>query len=275
MTGSCPPGADEPHILILGGTGEARQLARDLARWGSVNFTSSLAGRVRDPAMPVGRVRVGGFGGVDGLRAYLRAGHVTAVIDATHPFARHMSANADLACAAENIPRVVLRRPGWCEDSAHDDLRWHRVPTIEQVPTLISTIVHAGRTVFLTTGRLDLSVFSGDNHHHYLVRTVDTPDPGDLPPSHTLVLSRGPYTYDAELALMTKHDVTMLVTKDSGGDLTVAKLHAARELGIPVAVVERPPVPPGSTCVSNTTQALEWLTRALRIDHPAETVTAG
>jgi precorrin-6A/cobalt-precorrin-6A reductase len=264
--------AEQDLVLVLGGTGEARALAAALASRLDLRFVSSLAGRVRDPALPVGDVRIGGFGGIAGLSEYLRSQPVAAVVDATHPFAATISAHADAACLEVGVPRVVLRRPTW---SAELSAGWHRVATITEAPAQIAELAPASSCVFLTTGRRDISVFAADGLHRYLVRTVDPPDSKAMPPNSRLLLARGPYTVEGERALMVEHDVRVLVTKDSGGELTSAKLHAARELGVPVVVVSRPPVPPGSTCVPDVAEVLRWLDRTLGVGYPATPADVG
>ena len=237
-------------MLVLGGTAEARALAAELHRRG-VPFVSSLAGRVSNPALPVGEVRIGGFGGVDGLARYLAQERITHVVDATHPFAATMTAHAARAC--HEVPLVVLRRAGWTPRPGD---RWARVPSIT-VAAERAAAAGPG-TVFLTTGRRDLGAFAGDDRHEYLIRTVDPPA-GPAPPRTTLLLARGPYTVDGERALMREHGVRLLVTKDSGGELTVAKLDAARELGLPVVVVDRPPLPDGVRAVETVEAVLSQL----------------
>ena len=240
------------RVLVLGGTGEARELARRLVERGD-DVTSSLAGRVTRPALPVGGVRIGGFGGVDGLAAHLRDTRPDIVVDATHPFAATITAHAAQATAATSTPLLVLRRPGW---TAGPDDRWTRVPTIGAAAEHVR--MSPLGTVFLTTGRRDLAAFAADDAHAFLVRTVDPPD-GPTPPSMTLLLDRGPYLLERELELMRTHDVQLLVTKDSGGALTVAKLAAARELGLPVLVVDRPALPAGVTALDTVDALLNRL----------------
>jgi len=234
------------RVLLLGGTGEARALAGVLHSAG-IDVVSSLAGRVSNPALPVGEVRIGGFGGIDGLVSYLRESSIDAVVDATHPFAATITAHAAAACAVAGVPLLVLQRPAWPGDPG-----WTRVADIRAAASAVRSA--APGTVFLTTGKRDLSVFSDDADHHFLIRAVDPPD-GALPPSHTVMLDRGPYTLDGEVALMREHDVTLLVTKDSGGSMTVAKLDAARVLGIRVLVVDRPPLPAGVVVVETVPDA--------------------
>jgi precorrin-6A/cobalt-precorrin-6A reductase len=245
------------RVLILGGTGEARALALALNGRVGIEFESSLAGRVTNPALPVGAVRIGGFGGAAGLSSYLVDGGFTAVVDATHPFAATITANAATACGSLELPLVIVRRPGWISGSA-DDWRW--VPDIGAAAALVSSM-EVG-CVWLTTGRRDLAAFAGDDRHRYLVRTVDPPV-GPVPQQMTLLLDRGPYSVTGEQALLTEHGVDVLVTKDSGGDMTSAKLVAARERGIPVVVVERPALPAGVKAVESVADALSWLDRML------------
>jgi precorrin-6A/cobalt-precorrin-6A reductase len=237
------------RILILGGTGEARELAAALVAAG-IDVLSSLAGRVRDPRLPEGPVRIGGFGGADGLAAFLEAEGITAVVDATHPFAAGITANAAAAAAAAGVPLLVLRRPGWDADPS-----WQAVADIGQAAAAVRD--WPGRAVFLTTGRRDLAVFAGDDRHEFLVRTVDPPD-GPVPERMTLILDRGPYTVDGETALMREHGIGLLVSKDSGGPMTAAKLQAAGDLGVQVVMVQRPPLPEGAAAVATVPGAVRW-----------------
>jgi precorrin-6A/cobalt-precorrin-6A reductase len=244
------------RVLILGGTGEARALAGALHDRPGVEVVSSLAGRVSNPALPVGEVRIGGFGGVAGLVEYLRSAHIDAVVDATHPFAATISAHAADAAVTAGCPLLALRRAGWTEQ--HGDV-WTRVPDIEAAATVVALLPPG--CVFVTTGRRDLAAFAADDRHDYLVRTVDPPT-GQLPGRMTLLLDRGPYTVEGEVGLMRQHDVIALVTKDSGGAMTYAKLVAARDRGIPVVMVERPPLPPDVAAVATVEDAIAWLDSA-------------
>ena len=237
------------RVLILGGTGEARELAAELVAAG-VDVLSSLAGRVRQPRLPDGPVRVGGFGGAAGLAAFLRAEGITAVVDATHPFAGTITASAARAAAQAGVPLLVLRRPEW-ETAPSWDL-------VADIGAAAATVrAWPGESVFLTTGRRDLDVFAADDRHRFLVRAVDPPD-GPVPPRMALVLDRGPYTVEGESALMREHGVGLLVTKNSGGPMTAAKLQAARDLGVQVLLVQRPPVPEGSVVVATVAEAASW-----------------
>jgi precorrin-6A/cobalt-precorrin-6A reductase len=240
------------RILILGGTGEARELATALVTAG-IDVLSSLAGRVRDPRLPDGPVRIGGFGGASGLVAFLQAEGITAVVDATHPFASGITASAAEAAARARVPLLVLRRPAWDADPA-----WEAVPDIRAAAVTVER--WAGQAAFLTTGRRDLAAFAADSQHRFLVRTVDPPD-GPLPARMTLILDRGPYTVDAETALMREHDIGLLVTKNSGGPMTAAKLQAARDLGVGVVMVQRPPLPAGTVAVATADEAVGWVGR--------------
>jgi precorrin-6A/cobalt-precorrin-6A reductase len=234
-------------VLLLGGTGEARALAAGLVDAG-VEVVSSLAGRLADPLLPVGAVRTGGFGGVPGLTDWLREHTPTAVVDATHPFAAGMTANAAAACAATGTRLLRLQRPGWTPGPGDD---WTFVDDLAQAATTVRG------TAFLTTGRQGVGAFAG-LPGRVLVRCVDPPtDP--LPAGATLLLARGPFSVADELALMQEHAVDVVVSKDSGGPMTAAKLVAARQLGIPVVLVRRPPLPAGVAVVPTVEEALAWL----------------
>ncbi|MFJ4690309.1 cobalt-precorrin-6A reductase [Streptomyces sp. NPDC088766] len=240
------------HVLVLGGTTEARELAAALAARPGVRVTSSLAGRVSRPGALVGDVRSGGFGGADGLAAWLAEHAVDAVVDATHPFAAGITANAARAATAAGRPLTVLRRPGWRPGPGD---RWHPVGSLAEAAQLLPRL---GGRVLLTTGRLGLVAFAHLTGQHFVVRSVEPPAP-PMPPDTELVLARGPFTVTDELALLREHRIDVLVTKDSGGAATAAKLTAARRLGLPVVVVRRPPLPEGVTAVPDVAGALERL----------------
>ncbi|WP_432939723.1 cobalt-precorrin-6A reductase [Kribbella sp. CA-253562] len=259
-------------VLLLGGTGEARRLA-DLLVAQDIDVVSSLAGRTTDARLPVGQVRQGGFGGVDGLVDWLRDERVEALVDATHPFAATMTEHAAEAARRTGVPLLVLRRPGWDAGRASDpgagehtgDRRpgldvdqttaWHWVESAEAAAQLLPQV---GSRVFLTIGRLGLDAFAGTGLWT-LARCVDPPE--REPDWCTVILARGPFAVEDELALMREHRIDVLVTKDSGGEMTSAKLTAARQLGVPVIVIRRPPLPPGVDAVESVDQVVEWLRR--------------
>ncbi|GAB4082432.1 cobalt-precorrin-6A reductase [Modestobacter muralis] len=234
---------------MLGGTGEARALAAALVA-GGVDVLSSLAGRTADPVLPEGPVRVGGFGGAEGLAGWLAEHRPRAVVDATHPFAAQITASAATAAAAHGTPLLRLQRPGWTPGPGDT---WRYVDSLAAAAEAVAGYA----SVFLTTGRQGVAAFAG-LPGRVLVRSVDPPDQ-PLPAGATLLLDRGPFSVADELALMREHTVDVVVTKDSGGHLTEAKLVAARELGLPVVLVRRPPLPPGVETVATVADALAWL----------------
>ncbi|MGV9791522.1 cobalt-precorrin-6A reductase [Streptomyces sp. NPDC003435] len=240
------------HVLILGGTTEARRLAELLHGTAGPRLTSSLAGRVSSPRLPPGEVRVGGFGGVDGLVAWLRDHGVGAIVDATHPFAETMSFHAAQAAAVTHVPLLALRRPGWVPV---DGDRWHETGSLEEAA---SALPRLGRRVFLTTGRMGLAAFADLDDLWFLVRSVDVPE-APRPRRMETLLDRGPFTLDGERELIRRHRIDVVVTKDSGGAATAPKLTAAREAGVPVVVIRRPPVPERVPVVPGPEQAARWV----------------
>ena len=238
------------RILVLGGTGEARALAARLHP--GTDIISSLAGRVPDPALPVGPVRIGGFGGVAGLRQWLRDNDITAVVDATHPFAATMTAHAAQASADLTLPHLVLARPAWNPGNAS---------VVGSDTEAADTVARHGYSrVFLTTGRSGVAPFT-DSDAWFLIRVVTPPDPGLLPRHHEVLLSRGPYAYDDEYTLLRDNRIDVLVTKNSGVELTATKLDAADKLGVAVVMIERPPLPAGVRMVSSVDEAVDWVRR--------------
>ncbi|MFD9013921.1 cobalt-precorrin-6A reductase [Streptomyces sp. NPDC059552] len=240
------------HVLILGGTTEARQLAEALASDPSVHVTTSLAGRVASPALPPGNTRIGGFGGIAGLAAWIVGHDVTRVVDATHPFAEQMSFHASEAEALTGVPLLALRRPGWTPQPADD---WTFVDSLADAAALLPGF---GNRAFLTTGRMGLHTFAHLTDTWFLVRSVDPPA-APVPPRLEVLLARGPFTLEDERELLARHRIDVLLTKDSGGSATAPKLTAAREAGIPVLVVRRPPVPQGVPEADSVDAVLDWL----------------
>jgi precorrin-6A/cobalt-precorrin-6A reductase len=235
-------------ILLLGGTGEARALAARLHP--RVDVVSSLAGRVPNPALPVGAVRIGGFGGVDGMRDWLREAQIRAVVDATHPFAATITAHAAAACSDLRLPYLALVRPAWDPGDAM---------LVKSDVQAAEVVARQGFSrVFLTTGRSGAGAFV-DSDAWFLIRAVTAPQRYLLPRRHRLVLSRGPYRYDDEYALLQEHHIDTLVTKNSGGAMTRAKLDAAAALAIPVVMVDRPPLPPGVQTAATVDEAVAWI----------------
>ncbi|MGY1732710.1 cobalt-precorrin-6A reductase [Geodermatophilus sp. SYSU D01045] len=239
------------QVLVLGGTGEARRLAAALVARG-VDVLSSLAGRVTDPVLPEGGVRVGGFGGADGLAGWLATHRPRAVVDATHPFAARITANAAAAARRQGVPLLRLQRPGWTPGPGD---RWTYVDSLAEA----AAAVRDAGTVFLTTGRQGVGAFAA-LPGRVLVRSVDPPDE-PLPAGAVLLLARGPFTVEEEVALLREHGVDVVVTKDSGGHMTEAKLVAARQLRLPVVLVRRPPLPAGVDVVRTVDEAVAWITR--------------
>lgn len=254
MSGGDLSGATGGPVLILGGTGEARALAGVLVERG-FPVVSSLAGRVSKPRLPVGEVRVGGFGGVDGLAEYLRETSVRAVVDATHPFARIISGNAAAACAVAGVPLLRLERPGWSDAPGAEG--WHWVDSHDEAA---ETTARLGRRPLLTVGRQSLDRFTGPlSDVPAVVRVVDPPDL-PLPEQWCVLRARGPYTEGGERDLMDRHGIDVVVTKDSGGALTWPKMAVASAAGIPVVVVRRPGPPPGVRVVTAAEDAADWAT---------------
>ena len=239
-------------VLVLGGTGEARRLAGALARPG-LRVVSALAGRTSEPLRPEGELRIGGFGGPDGLAEWLRAERIDLVIDATHPFAARITETAVTVCAALDLPLLVLRRPGWSPEPGDD---WRSVPSLEAAAAALPGL---GERVFLSVGRQGIAAFHGLDLF-FLARCVEPPEP-PVPGRLEVVLDRGPYTVDGELDLLRRNDIDLLVSRDSGGGQTAAKLVAARTLGLPVVLVTRPALPAGVPVVATVDEAVSWVGR--------------
>lgn len=239
-------------MLILGGTAEARALASELVETGRA-VVSSLAGRVAEPALPAGQVRIGGFGGADGLTRFLVDNRIIALVDATHPFAARMSANAVAAAAGARVPLARLARPGWA--ARPDAAGWTWVDSHRAAARLVGA---EPGTPLLTTGRQTLDQYLALADRRVIVRVVEPPaEP--LPQSWIVVRNRGPYHLAAERELFAAHRIRILVTKDSGGSFTAAKLDAAADLGVRVVVVRRPPVEPTVTSFTDVAGVRAWL----------------
>ena len=253
------PAPDQPpRLLILGGTTEGRALAEAAnARFGpALAVISALAGRTRAPLLPAGEVRIGGFGGAEGLAAYLRDEGIGLLIDATHPFATQISTQACEAATRTGIERLALVRQPW-RPAPGDS--WIEVATVEDAAAAIPA---GARRVFLTVGVRSLVPFGERADLWFLVRLVDAPAEPIPLAQHRLICARGPFAEDDERALLTEHGIDCLVTRASGGDATAAKLAAARALGLPVVMVRRPPPPPGDHAAS-VEDALAWIEERL------------
>lgn len=247
------------HLLILGGTEEARRLADlAIARFGdTLAVTTSLAGRTQSPTPIAGAVRRGGFGGAEGLIDYLRGTKIDCVIDATHPFAAQISAAARAACAATGVPLLALTRPAWQRETGD---RWIDVATAADAAALLPRL---GKRVFLTIGRRDLDAFAHTDGVFFLVRLIEPPA-AQLPFAAEVILGRGPFTFEEERGIIEGYAIDLLVTKESGGAATAAKLAAARAAGIPVVMLRRPRALSGER-VERVEDAVRWLEELLMV----------
>lgn len=245
------------RVLILGGTIEARALARLLAGDARFDATLSLAGRTTEPRAQPLPTRTGGFGGIDGLTRYLREERISAVIDTTHPYADQMSRNAVAACAQTGVPLASLVRPPW---QAEPGDRWQIVPDTDAAAIAIGS---TPSRVFLSLGRQELHCFAAAPQHHYLARLIEPPQQEILPPDLRLIQARGPFDLAAETRLLTDERIEIVVSKNSGGSPTYAKIAAARTLGLPVIMIARPDKPTGHV-VHTPEEAVAWLAHASR-----------
>ncbi|MER8722875.1 cobalt-precorrin-6A reductase [Mesorhizobium sp. M1027] len=225
------------RILILGGTTEARQLAGKLAARADISVMLSLAGRTENPAAQGVPVRVGGFGGAGGLAFYLHQNKIDLLIDATHPYAAQISANAAEAARMTGVAIVALRRPGW---EAVEGDRWTLVDTVASAVTALGSVP---RRVFLALGRQEVAAFEAAPRHHYLIRSVDPVEPRLAVPDAAYLLARGPFHEVDERALLQEHRIDVVVSKNSGGEATYGKIAAARALGVEVVMIRRPALP--------------------------------
>ncbi|GLB62144.1 hypothetical protein NCCP2495_00220 [Dietzia sp. NCCP-2495] len=258
QSGAGAPASTTPgKILVLGGTVEARRLA-DLLVSAGLDVVTALAGKLARPRLPRGEVLIGGFGDVDGLAQWLRATGASAVIDATDPFAVQISTDAILAAADTGVPLLRLQRPRWTEGEGD---RWIRVPDMRAA---VEAVRGQYRRPMLTVGKLGASEFAGDSQGAYLIRCSEPP-PGPLPERYLLVLDKGPFGVDSERTIMSRHRIDVLVTRESGGRASAAKLEAARALNIPVVMVDRPRDPaeaaglPTPETVHRVDEAARWL----------------
>ena len=250
------------RVLILGGTTEGNALARALAGRRDLAPVLSLAGRTAAPALPPIAHRTGGFGGTDGLSRYLADERVAAVVDATHPFATRISLHAALACARSAVPLARFTRPPWTPGT------WDRWTPVPDLPAAAAAIGALPRRVLLTVGRLGLAAFRAAPQHRYVIRTIEPPEPADLPPDHGLLFDRGPFRIDEEEALMRRERIDVLVTKNSGGEAAQAKLEAARALALDVVMVDRPPSPGDVIALGSVDAALAWIEAHRAVSRP-------
>ncbi|MGH3493443.1 MAG: cobalt-precorrin-6A reductase [Sciscionella sp.] len=244
----------QPRVLVLGGTAKARELAGLLCAHGDLAVTSSLAGITAEPVAPAGSLRRGGFAGADELAAWLRAERIAAVVDATHPFATGITANVIAACRATGVPLLVLRRAEWHPVAGE---RWHSVADHAAAARLLPEL---GSRVFLAIGRTQVAAYAGLDELTFLLRSVQAPAP-PVPARLHLIIERGPFTVAGDTALLREHRIEVLVAKNSGGEETVAKLHAARALGLEVIMIERPRLPEDPTVdiVESVSDAVAWV----------------
>jgi precorrin-6A/cobalt-precorrin-6A reductase len=247
------------RLLILGGTSEAAELARAVAaRFGdALEVTTSLAGRTERPRPLAGHVRIGGFGGSAGLAAYLAEHRIGRLIDATHPFATRISAAARLACEQANIRRLILQRSPWLR---HPLDRWIEVDDVVAAAAIVDD---QGRRAWLTVGASEIAPFSAATAVHFVVRLVDPPRRPLPLQSYEVIVGRGPFSLAEERSNIERHAIEVLVCKASGGAATEAKIIAARERGLPVIMVRRPPPEPGDA-VDSVQAALDWLAKLRR-----------
>ena len=242
----------QTKLLILGGSSESASLARALASDQRFAATLSLAGRTQHPAGGSTPTRSGGFGGAEGLARYLALNRIDILVDATHPYAARMKRNAVEAAALAGVKLLAIRRPPWMPEPGDNWI------TVADLNDAAAALGDEPRRVLLTTGRKELAPFKAAAHHFYLLRSVDTPEPDVLPPRVKTISARGPFAYADEFELLRAHAIDVLVTKNSGGTATAAKLAAARALNLPVVMVERPAMPEAPS-VETVAEALDWL----------------
>ncbi len=240
--------------LLLGGTPQARALAEMFAGERGFEIVSSLAGRIQEPRVPEGEVRIGGFGGADGLERWLAANDIDVIVDASHPFAARITANAVAAAQKREVPILIVRRAPW---TAVTGDRWIQADSLQAAAAAVPGL---GARVFLTIGRQGVAEFAHLDSTWFLIRSIDPPT-ATMPANHELILERGPFSLEHEANLLEGHRIDVLVTKNSGGDQTAAKLTAARFAGLPVVMIDRPPLPAGVEAVDSVALAADWLRR--------------
>jgi precorrin-6A/cobalt-precorrin-6A reductase len=240
------------RLLILGGTGDAVKLAESAIDLPGLEVITTLAGRTRDPKTVAGTVRFGGFGGEAGLVEYLQTENIDLIVDATHPFAAQISWHVAVAATEVGIPWLMLIRPAWTR-SPEDN--WIEVESIEAA---VEAIPASAERIFVTIGRQQLAPFASLTDKWCLMRSIDPPDPSIPLPPGKLLLDRGPFNLEGERELLRDYQIQAIVSKNSGGDATYAKIIAARELGLPVVMVQRPIEPKGEL-VADIEGAIEWL----------------
>lgn len=254
------PDSTRDKILILGGTGEALDLAKRLVNLPEVSVITSLAGRTREPTLPPGEVRIGGFGGVEGLHAYLQENAIALLINATHPFAAAISENALAAHRQSGVPLLRLLRPAWRKEPEDT---WIAAPSVQGAAAICRWL---GKRVLLSVGSQEVAAFADLPRAHFLVRMVDPPE-APLPlVSSEVIVAKGPFALDDERRLFLEKQIDLVVTKNSGGGATYAKVAAARELAIPVVMIERPEIArhPGGETAESAAAAFDWVSAYFR-----------
>jgi precorrin-6A/cobalt-precorrin-6A reductase len=242
------------RILLLGGTSEASKLAAYLAEAGA-DALFSYAGRTQHPVPQPLPTRVGGFGGAEGFASYLRAEGISHVVDATHPFAAQMSRNAIVGCSEANVPLCAFVRPAW---TARDGDRWIHV---EDMAAAVAALPETPARVFLAIGKQNLAGFAHRPQHHYLLRLVDAPTQPLPLPDCRVELARGPFDVAGDLALLKRHGISHVVAKNAGGTGAMAKITAARQLDLPVVMIDRPDLP-ARLVVSDLAEVLAWVSHS-------------
>ncbi|MXY34807.1 MAG: cobalt-precorrin-6A reductase [Boseongicola sp. SB0664_bin_43] len=244
-----------PNLLILGGSAEASALAAHVAGMG-LRATFSYAGRVANPVAQPLPTRTGGFGGAAGLAAYLQDHSVSHLVDATNPFAAQMSRNAVAACAAAGVPMIALARPPWTPGPGD---RWTRVSSVAEAARSLG---RTPRRIFLAIGRTRIPAFETAPQHHYLLRFVDVPKESPALPHHDVIIDRGPFSEPEERDLLETHGIDLLVSRNAGGEGARAKIDAARGLGLPILMIDRPD-PPQRPEVGSVEEVLDWIAHSV------------